>query len=85
MMQMMMMMRSFFLDATLFEFAYSNSIMCFQKNSGNPSLRQGKPGSGVGLGYGLRFKSQLGQVQVDYAINGFQQKTLYFHISKLAS
>lgn len=52
---------------------------------GNPSLRHGKPGSGVGLGYGLRFKSRLGQVQVDYAINGFQQKTLYFHISNLAS
>lgn len=62
------------------------TVLCvWKKNSGNPSLRHGKPGSGVGLGYGLRFKSRLGQVQVDYAINGFQQKTLYFHISNLAS
>lgn len=53
--------------------------------SGNPALRQGKPGCGVGLGYGLRFKSQFGHFQVDYAINAFQQKTVYFGISNLAS
>ncbi|XP_022729097.1 outer envelope protein 80, chloroplastic-like isoform X2 [Durio zibethinus] len=52
---------------------------------GNPALRQGKPGSGVGLGYGLRFKSPLGHFQFDYAINAFQQKTLYFGITNLAS
>ncbi|GMI97309.1 hypothetical protein like AT3G44160 [Hibiscus trionum] len=52
---------------------------------GNPALRQGKPGSGVGLGYGLRFKSPLGHFQVDYAINAFQQKTLYFGVTNLAS
>lgn len=53
--------------------------------SGNPAFRQGKPGSGIGLGYGLRFKSQFGHFQVDYAINAFQQKTVYFGISNLAS
>ncbi|GMY24105.1 outer envelope protein 39, chloroplastic [Fagus crenata] len=52
---------------------------------GNPALRQGKPGSGIGLGYGLRFKSQFGHFQVDYAINAFHQKTVYFGISNLAS
>ncbi|XP_068338032.1 outer envelope protein 39, chloroplastic [Pyrus communis] len=52
---------------------------------GNPALRLGKPGSGVGLGYGLRFKSQFGHFVVDYAINAFQQKTVYFGISNLAS
>lgn len=52
---------------------------------GNPALRHGKPGSGVGLGYGLRFKSQLGHLQVDYAINAFEQKTVYFGFSNLAS
>lgn len=52
---------------------------------GNPALRQGKPGSGIGLGYGLRFKSQFGHFQVDYAINAFQQKTLYFGLSNLVS
>jgi len=51
--------------------------------SGNPAMRQGKPGSGVGLGYGLRFKSPAGHFQVDYAINSFQQKTVYFGISNL--
>ncbi|PPD90875.1 hypothetical protein GOBAR_DD12179 [Gossypium barbadense] len=52
---------------------------------GNPAMRQGKPGSGVGFGYGLRFKSPLGHFQVDYAINAFQQKTLYFGVTNLAS
>lgn len=57
----------------------------FSLVSGNPALRHGKPGSGFGLGYGLRFKSQFGHFQVDYAINGFQQKTVYFSISNIAS
>ncbi|KAI4386150.1 hypothetical protein MLD38_004109 [Melastoma candidum] len=50
---------------------------------GNPSLRHGKPGSGVGLGYGLRFKSNFGDFQVDYAVNAFQQRTVYFGIRNL--
>ncbi|CAA2986005.1 outer envelope 80, chloroplastic [Olea europaea subsp. europaea] len=52
---------------------------------GNPALRHGKPGSGIGFGYGLRFKSQLGHFQVDYAVNAFQQRILYFGFSNLAS
>ncbi|XP_043692927.1 outer envelope protein 39, chloroplastic isoform X1 [Telopea speciosissima] len=50
---------------------------------GNPSLRHGKPGTGVGFGYGLRLKSNFGQFQIDYAINAFQQKTVYFGISNV--
>ncbi|XP_057954449.1 outer envelope protein 39, chloroplastic isoform X3 [Malania oleifera] len=52
---------------------------------GNPALRQGKPGSGLGLGYGFRVKSQFGHCQIDFAINAFQQKTVYFGISNIAS
>ncbi|KAF2582397.1 hypothetical protein F2Q68_00005222 [Brassica cretica] len=52
---------------------------------GHPSLRHGKPGFGYGFGYGLRFKSPLGHLQVDYAINAFNQKTLYFGVTNLAS
>lgn len=52
---------------------------------GNPALRQGKPGSGIGLGYGLRLKSRFGHFQVDYAINAFHQRTLYFGLSNLPS
>ncbi|KAF3772396.1 Outer envelope protein 80 [Nymphaea thermarum] len=52
---------------------------------GNPALRYGKPGSGVGSGCSLRFRSQVGQVQVDYAINGFRQTSIYFGISNSAS
>lgn len=52
---------------------------------GNPALRHGKPGSGAGFGYGFRFKSPFGHFQVDYVINGFQQKTVYFGITNLAS
>ncbi|CAN6465142.1 unnamed protein product [Victoria cruziana] len=52
---------------------------------GNPAFRSGKPGSGVGYGCSLRFRSQVGQVQVDYAINGFQRTSIYFGISNSAS
>ncbi|XP_010685451.1 outer envelope protein 39, chloroplastic [Beta vulgaris subsp. vulgaris] len=52
---------------------------------GNPALRQGKPGSGVGIGYGLRFKSQIGHFQVDYAMNSYQQRTVYFNITNVSS
>lgn len=51
--------------------------------AGNPGLRQGKPGSGFGIGYGIRFKTQLAHIKLDYAINAFQQKTVYFGISNL--
>ncbi|KAG6789134.1 hypothetical protein POTOM_005224 [Populus tomentosa] len=50
---------------------------------GNPAMRQGKPGSGVGLGYGLRFKSPIGHFMVNHAINDFQQRTVYFGINNL--
>ncbi|CAL9169738.1 outer envelope protein 39, chloroplastic-like [Musa acuminata AAA Group] len=52
---------------------------------GNPALRQGKPGFGVGVGYGIRFSSHLGQLQVDYAMNAFRQKTVYFSINNVSS
>ncbi|KAI8525873.1 hypothetical protein RHMOL_Rhmol13G0264700 [Rhododendron molle] len=52
---------------------------------GNPSLRHGKPGNGIGLGYSLRFKSHVGHFQVDYAINAFQQERVSFSFGKLAS
>lgn len=48
-------------------------------------MRHGKPGSGVGGGCGLRFKFPLGHLQVDYAMNAFQQKTVYFGFSNVAS
>ncbi|XP_051120247.1 outer envelope protein 39, chloroplastic isoform X2 [Andrographis paniculata] len=51
---------------------------------GNPGLRHGKPGSGVGLGYGVRLKSQLGHVQVDFAINALQKRTVYFSFSNIS-
>ncbi|KAH9627420.1 hypothetical protein KSS87_012070 [Heliosperma pusillum] len=52
---------------------------------GNPGLRHGKPGTGVGIGCGLRFKSQVGHFQVDYAMNGYQQRTVYFSITNVSS
>lgn len=78
----------FFTDVVL---SLSLSETCFPQMifdvgiSGNPALRQGKPGSGAGLGYGLRYRSPFGSLQLDCAINAFQQKTLYFGITNLAS
>jgi len=48
---------------------------------GNPALRQGKPGFGIGFGYGLHFNTDLGQIRVDYAMNAFSRKTIYFGIN----
>ncbi|PNX97218.1 outer envelope protein of 80 chloroplastic-like [Trifolium pratense] len=50
---------------------------------GNPGQRQGKPGSGYGIGFGIRFKTKLAQIKVDYAINAFQQRSVYFGINNL--
>lgn len=52
---------------------------------GNPGLRHGKPGAGVGVGYGIRVKSPMGHFQVDCALNAFQQKTIYFGFSNVPS
>ncbi|KAI3795896.1 hypothetical protein L1987_38556 [Smallanthus sonchifolius] len=52
---------------------------------GNPGLRHGKPGNGVGVGYGVRVKFPMGHFQVDYALNDYQQKTIYFGFSNVAS
>lgn len=63
-----------------------SSIISNMNNSshitaGNPALRQGKPGFGVGFGYGLHFNTNLGQIRVDYAMNAFNRKTIYFGIN----
>ncbi|TKY52720.1 Outer envelope protein 80 [Spatholobus suberectus] len=49
----------------------------------NPGVRHGKPGIGFGIGGGIRFKTQLAQIKVDYAINAFQKGTAYFGISDM--
>ncbi|KAK7355899.1 hypothetical protein VNO80_15163 [Phaseolus coccineus] len=49
----------------------------------NPGQRHGKPGIGFGIGGGIRYKTPLAQIQVDYAINAFQKGTAYFRISDL--
>ena len=54
---------------------------CVHLIAGNPALRQGKPGFGVGFGYGLHFNTDLGQIRVDYAMNAFSRKTIYFGIN----
>ena len=54
---------------------------CVHLIAGNPALRQGKQGFGVGFGYGLYFNTDLGQIRVDYAINAFNRKTIYFGIN----
>ncbi|KAL9143329.1 hypothetical protein ABFS82_14G228600 [Erythranthe guttata] len=51
---------------------------------GNPGLRHGKPGHGLGVGYGVRLKSRVGYFQVDYAVNAFQQRTVYIKFSNIS-
>lgn len=53
--------------------------------AGNPALRQGKPGSGFGIGFGIRLNSPAGNLKIDYAMNAFQQKTVYIGIGNIAS
>ncbi|KAL5068103.1 hypothetical protein RYX36_018990 [Vicia faba] len=48
---------------------------------GNPGQRQCKPGYGYGIGCGIRFKTKLARIKLDYAINAFQQISFYFGIS----
>ncbi|XP_072956382.1 outer envelope protein 39, chloroplastic isoform X1 [Typha angustifolia] len=52
---------------------------------GNPALRHGKPGFGIGFGFGIRLNSRLGQVWVDYAINAFRGKGFYFGVNNVGS
>lgn len=51
--------------------------------AGNPGQRHGKPGSGYGIGCGIRFKTKLAQIKFDYTMNAFHQRSLYFGISNL--
>ncbi|CAA7403933.1 unnamed protein product [Spirodela intermedia] len=48
---------------------------------GNPALRQGKPGKGLGAGAGLRWSSSVGQIQLDYAVNDRRRTTLYLGVA----
>lgn len=58
-------------------------IFNLMRIAGNPGHRHGKPGSGYGIGCGIRFKTKLAQIKFDYAINAFHQRSLYFGISNL--
>ncbi|KAL9235403.1 hypothetical protein vseg_010162 [Gypsophila vaccaria] len=64
---------------------YGSDLYSGRLVPGNPALRHGKPGTGIGIGCGLRFKSQLGHFQVDYAMNDYRQKTIYFSITNVSS
>ncbi|GMH12193.1 hypothetical protein Nepgr_014034 [Nepenthes gracilis] len=52
---------------------------------GNPALRRGKPGTGMGVGYSIQVKSHWVNVQLNYAFNAYRQKTVYFQISSISS
>ncbi|KAL9263719.1 Outer envelope protein 39, chloroplastic-like protein [Drosera capensis] len=48
---------------------------------GSPAIRQGKPGFGFGIGYGVRILSPLGLFQFDYALNDRLDRNFYFNFS----
>jgi len=49
---------------------------------GDPAGVRGKPGSGFGYGVGLRIRSPLGQIRVDYAINDQGANEFHFGIGE---
>ncbi|KAK4281248.1 hypothetical protein QN277_012769 [Acacia crassicarpa] len=48
---------------------------------GNPGMRKGKPGSGFGIGCGIRLKYKLAYLTVDCVMNAFRQRMIYFGIN----
>jgi outer membrane protein insertion porin family len=49
---------------------------------GNPAGVRDKPGSGFGYGVGLRIRSPIGQIRVDYAINDQGDNEFHFGIGE---
>ncbi|MBI4782548.1 MAG: BamA/TamA family outer membrane protein [Oscillatoriophycideae cyanobacterium NC_groundwater_1537_Pr4_S-0.65um_50_18] len=49
---------------------------------GNPAGVRDKPGSGFGYGIGLRIRSPIGQIRVDYAINDQGDNEFHFGIGE---
>ncbi|HEY9644559.1 MAG TPA: BamA/TamA family outer membrane protein, partial [Coleofasciculaceae cyanobacterium] len=49
---------------------------------GDPAGIRGKPGSGFGYGVGLRIRSPIGQIRVDYAINDQGGNEFHFGIGE---
>ncbi|XP_078442651.1 outer membrane OMP85 family protein [Wolffia australiana] len=68
------------LESTLFV-DFGTDLGSAHQVPGNPALRQGKPGQGLGAGAGLRWSSSLGQIQLDYAVNDARRTTLYLGVS----
>jgi outer membrane protein insertion porin family len=49
---------------------------------GNPGGIRGKPGSGVGIGGGLRIQSPIGPIRIDYGINNEGDGQVHFGIGE---
>jgi outer membrane protein insertion porin family len=49
---------------------------------GNPGGIRGKPGSGVGVGGGLRIQSPIGPIRIDYGINNEGEGQVHFGIGE---
>ncbi|XP_028758324.1 outer envelope protein 80, chloroplastic-like [Neltuma alba] len=48
---------------------------------GNPGMRKRKPGSGFGIGCGIRLKYKLAYLTVDCVMNAYRQRMIYFGIN----
>ncbi|NEQ24634.1 MAG: BamA/TamA family outer membrane protein, partial [Microcoleus sp. SIO2G3] len=49
---------------------------------GDPAGARDKPGSGFGVGAGLRVQSPLGQIGVDFAVNNEGDNRIHFRIGE---
>jgi outer membrane protein insertion porin family len=49
---------------------------------GDPAGARDKPGSGFGVGAGVRVQSPLGQIRVDFAVNDEGDNRIHFGIGE---
>lgn len=63
-------------------FDVASSLNSQRDVPGNPGRERGKPGDGFGYGFGVRVRSPLGQIRVDFGINNRGNTQIHFGIGE---
>ncbi|HEY9873473.1 MAG TPA: BamA/TamA family outer membrane protein, partial [Candidatus Obscuribacterales bacterium] len=61
---------------------YASDLGSGNEVPGDPAGVRGKPGSGLGFGLGVRIRSPLGPIRVDYGFNEQGDGRLHFGIGE---